>query len=79
MVTLGMTLARLLGRKVILVQQVLQVRKVLQVQQVLLALLQLMTQLRPHHQKLVTRGLTQLMEKSMSTTILIGLRLVPHP
>jgi hypothetical protein len=78
MVTPGMTSDRLSARKVTLDQLVQPVHKVLLVQPVLSVRLQLTTQLHPHLQKLVTRGLTQLMEKFMSTTIHIGLRLVPH-
>jgi heme/copper-type cytochrome/quinol oxidase subunit 3 len=71
--TLGMMLARSLAHKVQPAQRVLQVQ---QVQLVHLVILQLSLQLRHHLQLLVMRGLTQLMEKFMSTTIHTGLRLV---
>jgi copper homeostasis protein CutC len=77
-VTPGTMLDRSLARKVIQVLQVLPVTLDQPVQQVRLAHLQLTTQLHLHLQKLVTLGLTQLMEKFTSTTIHIGLRLAPH-
>jgi hypothetical protein len=74
----GTMLDRSLARKVIQVLQVLPVILVQPVQQVRLAHLQLKIQLHLHLQKLVTLGLTQLMEKFTSTTIHIGSRLAPH-
>jgi hypothetical protein len=75
METPGTTLARSLVHKVKQVRPAQQETLDQLVQQVHLAHLQLMTQRHLHLQKLVTLGLTQLMEKFMSTTIHIGLKL----
>jgi hypothetical protein len=69
---LGTTLDKSLAHKAQLEQRVQLVQLVLLVH---LVILQLSLQLRHHLQLLVTRGLTQLMEKFMSTTIHTGLRL----